>query len=163
MDSLRIGNTNNFPLNNVDGNFVNTYGTSVTSFNSSATPKGPHTIIGGRKNKKISRYNKMSRKHTRRQRKYRRTRNRRARRSRRYHMKGGIANYPESHTQFNNNNGSLSNTYSIGGPLSASNSAMANPPIFNRVGGEPDNLNHNALNSYGNSGAGAGFPSRGWF
>lgn len=78
-------------------------------------------------------------------------------------MKGGMANYPAGHTQFNNNNGSLSNTYSIGGPLSAGNSAMANPPPAIKLEGQPDNLNHNAVNSYGNGGAGAGFASRGWF
>lgn len=163
MNSLRIGNIDNFPLNNVDGNLVNKYGTSVTSFTSTTLPKGPH-LVGGRKNKKISRYNKMRySKRTRGHRRLKRTRNRRARRSRRYHMKGGMANYPAGHTQFNNNNGSLSNTYSLGGHLSAGNSALANPPLLNKVAGEPDNLNHNALNSYGNSGAGAGFASRGWF
>jgi hypothetical protein len=73
-------------------------------------------------------------------------------------------NYPAGHSQYMNNNGSQSNTYSIGGPLAASSSALANPaPIFNKVAGDVDNLNHNTLNSYNNIGAGSGFASRGWF
>jgi len=87
-------------------------------------------------------------------------------------MKGGAfqppmttPNYPEGHSQYMNNNGGISNTYSIGGPLSAGNSALANPPPQQLVSNAsiPDNLNHNTLNAYGNIGAGSGFPSRGWF
>ena len=87
-------------------------------------------------------------------------------------MKGGAfqppmttPNYPAGHSQMDNNNGGLSNTYSLGGHLSAGNSALANPPPQQLVAGAsvPDNLNHNTLNSYGNIGAGSGFPSRGWF
>jgi hypothetical protein len=154
MSPLQIGNTHRFPLDNIDGNLVNKYSTNFISAGSTTIPNGPHTIpvvVGGRKNKKISRYNKMSR--TRRHRKYRRTRNRRARRSRRYHMKGGMPNYPLGHSQYLNNNGGMSNTYSLGGQLSAANSAMANPPIFNRVAGQPDNYSR-----FTNT----GFPSRGW-
>lgn len=87
-------------------------------------------------------------------------------RSFRRHQKGGSAPiYPAGHSQYLNNNGSVSNTYSLGGPLSASNSALANPPPQQLVANAsiPDNLNHNALNAYGNSGAGSGFPSRGSF
>lgn len=95
---------------------------------------------------------------------------RRSRGSRRY-MKGGVSpmttpNYAAGHVQYNNNNGgSLSNTYSLGGQLYARESALANPPIFQKVenANVPDNLNHNTLNSYGNVGAGSGFPSRGSF
>lgn len=158
LNPLQIGNSNNFPLNDVDGNLVNKYSTSFVSAGSTTIPNGPHTIPvivgGGRKIKKISRYNKMSRKYrTRRQRGRSQSRNRRARRSRRYHMKGGMPNYPAGYSQYQNNNGGMSNTYSLGGQLSAGNSAMSTPPIFSRVAGQPDNYNH-----YTNT----GFPSRGW-
>jgi hypothetical protein len=74
-------------------------------------------------------------------------------------------NYSAGYSQYQNNNGSLSNTYSLGGLLSAKDSALANPPLLQKVenASVPDNLNHNTLNSYGNIGAGSGFPSRGWF
>ena len=74
-------------------------------------------------------------------------------------------NYPAGHSQYLNNHGGLSNTYSLGGHLSAGNSALANPPPQQLLAGasKPDNLNHNTLNAYGNIGAGSGFPSRGWF
>ena len=93
-------------------------------------------------------------------------------RTRRRYMKGGsfqspmgTPNYSPGHSQYLNNYvGDLnSNTYSLGGKLNADNSALANPPPVNVVKGEVDNLNHNTLNSYGNIGAGSGFPSRGWF
>ena len=71
-------------------------------------------------------------------------------------------NYPNGHTQYQNNNGSLSNTYSTGGVLPASLSALASPVPYQHVAGDVDNLNHNTLNSYGNIGAGSGFASRGW-
>lgn len=102
----------------------------------------------------------------------RRSARRSSRRSSRRHMRGGAfqppmttPNYPPGWSQFQNNNGSLSNTYSLGGPLSAGNSALANPPPQQLLAGasKPDNLNHNTLNSYGNIGSGSGFPSRGWF
>jgi hypothetical protein len=72
-------------------------------------------------------------------------------------------NYPHGHSQYQNNNGSLSNTYSTGGQLAPSLSALANPVPYQNVAGDVDNLNHNTLNSYGNIGAGSGFASRGWF
>lgn len=85
-------------------------------------------------------------------------------------MKGGAfqspmttPNYPAGHSQYMNNNGGQSNTYSLGGPLAAGSSALANPPIFNKVSGAPDNLNHNTLNAHNNIGAGSGVASRGWF
>jgi hypothetical protein len=99
-----------------------------------------------------------------------RTAKRASRRSKR--MTGGAfqppmttPNYPAGYSQYQNNNGSLSNTYSLGGQLSAGNSALANPPPQQLVvrANIPDNLNHNTLNAYGNIGAGSGFPSRGWF
>ena len=101
-----------------------------------------------------------------------RTARRSSKRSSKRHIKGGAfqppmttPNYPQGYSQFNNNNGSLSNTYSLGGQLSPSSSALANPPIKQLVtdANIPDNLNHNTLNAYGNIGAGSGFPSRGWF
>ena len=74
-------------------------------------------------------------------------------------------NYPNGYSQYQNNNGSLSNTYSLGSPLAPQNSALANPPPQQLVTNAniPDNLNHNTLNAYGKIGAGSGFPSRGWF
>lgn len=102
---------------------------------------------------------------------YARRMSRRSRRSRR-HMKGGafqsamsVPNYPTGHSQYQNNNGSLSNTYSIGSSLSAGQSALANPPPFQHIAGAsvPDNLNHNTLNADGNIGSGSGFTSRGSF
>ena len=93
--------------------------------------------------------------------------------SRRYRgMRGGAfqspmttPNYTAGHSQYMNNNGSQSNTYSLGGQLAANSSALANPPIFNKLDNAsvPDNLNHSTLNAYNNIGAGSGFPSRGWF
>ena len=74
-------------------------------------------------------------------------------------------NYAAGHSQYMNNNGSQSNTYSLGSQLSANSSALANPPIFNKIvnASAPDNLNHNTLNANGNIGSGSGFASRGWF
>jgi hypothetical protein len=72
-------------------------------------------------------------------------------------------NYPSGYSQYQNNNGSLSNTYSTGGVLPAASSALANPTPYQNVAGDVDNLNHNTLNSYGNIGSGSGFASRGWF
>ena len=87
-------------------------------------------------------------------------------------MKGGAfqppmttPNYPAGYSQYLSNNGSLSNTYGLGGPLPSNLSALANPPMLIKDlnASIPDNLNHNTLNSYGNIGSGSGFPSRGWF
>ena len=97
--------------------------------------------------------------------------NRRARSYSRRHMrqKGGVfqpamtsPNYPSGYEQYNSNNGSISNVYSLGGQLSAGYSALANPPPHSLVSGAnvPDILNHNTLNSYGNIGAGSGFLGR---
>jgi hypothetical protein len=169
MSYFKIGNTNNPPFNNVDGNLVNKFNTNQAFFSDNTIPKGPHTVqSGGKINRhkinKISRLYKMKRSAKRRRRS--RVRSKYARRysrrhSRRY-MRGGMS-YPAGHAQYQNNNGSLSNTYSVGSNLSASSSALANPPPYAKVAGDPDNLNHNALNAYGNSGAGSGFASRGWF
>jgi len=72
-------------------------------------------------------------------------------------------NYAAGYNQYQNNNGSLSNTYSTGGPLTSGLSALANPVPYQNVAGDVDNLNHNTLNANGNIGAGSGFASRGWF
>ena len=146
----------------------------------------PYSQKGGKINKKkinkISRKYKMKgskktiKKRVRKMKKrcrsrYARRMSRRTRNSRR-HMKGGAfqspmttPNYTAGHSQFQNNNGSLSNTYYIGSSLSAGQSALANPPPFQHIAGASisDNLNHNTLNANGNIGAGSGFPSRGWF
>jgi hypothetical protein len=144
--------------------------------------------INRRKINKISRKYKMKgsrksikRRLKRRMRSHRRSRSRhnRSRRMRggfifggsKYQMGGGFQapmtapNYPAGHSQYMNNNGSIPNTYSLGGQLSASSSSLATPPLMSKVANAavPDNLNHNTLNSYGNIGAGSGFASRGWF
>jgi hypothetical protein len=74
-----------------------------------------------------------------------------------YVMRGGYSQYM--------NNVPNTPSYSTGGQLSPALSALANPVPFKllpNVNGI-DNLNHNALNSFGNSGSGSGFPSRGSF
>jgi hypothetical protein len=75
--------------------------------------------------------------------------------NRRYVMKGGYSQYM--------NNLPDTPSYSTGGILPPSLSALASPtPFFKlpNINGI-DNLNHNALNSFGKSGSGMGFPSRG--
>jgi hypothetical protein len=135
--------------------------------------------INRRKINKISRKYKMKgskrtiKRHVRRMKSRVRSRyakRRSSKRTSRRYMKGGAfqppmttPNYPAGHSQMDNNNGGLSNTYSLGGHLSAGNSALATPPPYVKVAGQPDNLNHNTLNANGNIGAGSGFPSRGWF
>lgn len=81
--------------------------------------------------------------------------------SRRHHsrrrrvMRGGNSQYM--------NNVPNTPSYSTGGPLSPLLSALANPVPFNKLPNINgiDNLDHNALNSFGKSGSGMGFPSRG--
>lgn len=172
------------PVTHLDGKgLVNPDSSGVASFltTSRTIPSGPHTLPPAGSNvqsaaaiyqggKRINRkkINKISRKYKMKgsRRTRRRMRSKYARRSRRNKsksMRGGMA-YPAGHSQYMNNNGSISNTYSLGGPLSAGSSALANPPLFSKVenAAVPDNLNRNALNSYGNR-VGAGFASRGWF
>ena len=93
-----------------------------------------------------------------------RSSSRRSRSSRRTLHGGSLTlNYPSGYSQYQNNNGSLSNTYFIGSSLSAGQSALANPPPFQKLGPNGiDNYVRASSNSYGNS-AGSGFPSRGWF
>lgn len=181
------------PFYKIDRSFVNVDNSHVSGipFSSTQTPNGHHTLPasgsniqsaagiypakGGRKR------NKMSSKYTMRKSNRRRIKSRKFRRSRKHNRKhtrrhsrhkfrGGAFQsaasaplYPGGHSQYQNNNGSLSNTYSLGGPLSSSNSSLANPPPYQKVSGDVDNLNHNSLNAYGNIGAGSGFASRGWF
>lgn len=75
--------------------------------------------------------------------------------SRRHVMRGG-------HSQYMNN---VPNTpsYSTGGPLSPLLSALANPVPYSKLPNINgiDNLDHNALNSFGKSGSGMGFLSKG--
>jgi hypothetical protein len=79
-------------------------------------------------------------------------------------MRGGT-NYTNGHTQFDNNRGGISNTFSLANTkLSAGESALANPPPYQWLKhGGVDNLDHYAKNGYGHTGSGSGFPSRGWF
>jgi len=136
----------------------------------------PNLQKGG-KNKIIYKYKmKYSKKHKHRHHKNcSHNKSRRSRRinrlkySRRRRQKGGFLppmttpHYPPGHLQYQNNDGSLSNTYSRGGVLPPSLSALANPAPYTVLKGDVDNLNHATLNSYGNIGAGSGFASRGWF
>jgi len=76
---------------------------------------------------------------------------------------GPMPNYPPGYTQYQNNQ-PFDKVFSTGGPLSPSLSALATPTPIDKVYNDAvDNLNHNALNSYGKGDAGMGFPSRGWF
>jgi hypothetical protein len=116
--------------------------------------KGSRRTIRHRVRKMKSRVrSKYSRRHSRRQSR---------RHSKRRMMAGGAPVYPAGHTQYDLNK-IISNTYSLGGQLDPKLSALANPPLQQKVGPDPDNLDHNAANSFGNAGAGSGFPSRGWF
>jgi hypothetical protein len=77
--------------------------------------------------------------------------------SRRRHnkvMRGGYSQYAS--------NVPNTPTYSTGGQLSPSLSALANPVPFKLLSNQSiDNLDHSELNSFGNSGSGMGFPSKG--
>ena len=69
-------------------------------------------------------------------------------------MRGGYSQYM--------NNVPNTPSYSTGGILPPSLSALANPVIFSKLPNSAiDNLNHNALNFFGKSGSGMGFLSRG--
>ena len=71
-------------------------------------------------------------------------------------QRGGMPNYPAGHSQYLNNV-PMTQTYSVGGPLSASQSALANPPPINTL----DNCT-NCIDNY-NHNQNFGFPSRGSF
>lgn len=139
----------------------------------------PTSQKGGKINKK--RINKISRKYkmSRSRRNHLRSRVRSrflGRRSRRTHKRGhhskrrhhysmrsGIRRQRGGWAQYQNNM-PVNNSYALGGPLSPSSVGMANPPPISSVYNDAvDNLNHNALNSYGNSGAGMGTASKGWY
>jgi hypothetical protein len=70
-------------------------------------------------------------------------------------MRGGYSQYMNNYPD--------TPSYSTGGILPPSLSALASPTPFTRLANINgiDNLNHNALNSFGKSGSGMGFPSRG--
>jgi hypothetical protein len=178
------------PLENINPSLVNVDDSHLQNFSNTIIPKGIHTLpapgsnvqsaasiyqkggkkINRRKINKISNKYKMrgNKKSIRRRVKSRILHNisrRNVRRTRRRRMRGGAAvapNYPAGYTQFNSNK-MLSNNYSVGGLLSAGSSALANPPIKSLNAAENDNLDHNAKNAWGKTGAGSGFPSRGWF
>jgi hypothetical protein len=180
------------PLANINPSLVNVDDSHLSLFTDRSIPNGPHTLPapgnnvqsaagiyqkGGRRKKinrtkinKISNKYKMrgNKKSIRRRIKSRILHNisrRNVRRTKRRRMRGGAAvapAYPAGYSQFNSNR-MISNNYSVGGPLSAADSALANPPIKSLNAAEVDNLNHNEPNAYGKTGAGSGFPSRGWF
>jgi hypothetical protein len=181
-DLVNIDNSNgdgNFFTNNTIPNGPHVLGSAGSNIQSAAGFYPPCKQTGGKINRKkinkISTKYKMkgSKKTIRRKLKRMKSRvlkrystrsSRRSRSSRRTLHGGSLTlNYPSGYSQYQNNNGSLSNTYSLGSPLSARNSALANPPPHIKVEGQPDNLNHYAKNAYGNSGSGSGFASRGWF
>jgi hypothetical protein len=82
----------------------------------------------------------------------RRTRRRTMKRS----QKGGMPNYPAGYSQYQNNM-PMTQTYSLGGKLDSSLSALASPPPVNVLSNCTscvDNYNRNTNQ---------GFPSRGWW
>lgn len=116
---------------------------------------GKRTKINRRKINKISRMYKMkSKRHIKRMKSRLRSKFRRSRHTTRRHtsvkrrgQRGGYAQYQ--------NNMPMTQTYSLGGPLSASSSALASPPpyqVLSNCTNCVDNYNH-----FTNS----GFPSRG--
>jgi len=163
----------------------NVYPFSSTQNPASSNPRALHEplnnvmaakgLIGGKKRRKISRKRinnisimykmKGSRKSV--TRRVRRIKSRlrskyglkrsRKNNSRRRHnkvMRGGYSQYAS--------NVPNTPTYSTGGQLSPSLSALANPVPFKLLSNQSiDNLDHSALNSFGNSGSGMGFPSKG--
>jgi len=183
---------NSTPFKNVELSSLNLDSSHVQGipFQSTTIPNGIHTAPsnlykGGKINRK--KINKISRKYkmkgskktisrhikrikSRVRSKYARThRNKTLRNKSRKnkYLKGGAhaaqaPNYPAGYTQYQNNK-MYSHNYSTGGELPAGLSALANPVPFKVLAPGTDNLNHNAVNAYGNSGAGSGFPSRGWF
>jgi len=117
---------------------------------------GKRTKINRKKINKISRMYKMkSKRHIKRMKsrlrstfRHKKRASRRNSRVKRRGQRGGYAQYQ--------NNMPMTQTYSLGGPLSASSSALASPPpyqVLNNVGQCADNYNHFS---------GVGFPSRGW-
>lgn len=71
-------------------------------------------------------------------------------------QRGGMPNYPLGYSQYQNNI-PMTPTYSVGGPLSASESALANPPPIKAL----DNC-VNCADNYSRF-SNSGFPSRGSF
>lgn len=168
----------------------NVYPFSSTQNPASSNPRALHEplnnvmaakgLIGGKKRRKISRRRinnisimykmkggkksvtrRIRRIKSRLRSKYRIRRGSKKNISRRHHrsqynkvMRGGDSQYASN----------VPNTpsYSTGGPLSPLLSALANPVPFKLLPNQSiDNLDHNALNSFGKSGSGMGFPSKG--
>ena len=113
------------------------------------TKKSIRRKIRKLKSKMRSRFAMKSRKN------HKRSNRRSASNRKSYNMTGG-------YSQYMNNMPSTPNM-STGGPLSPSLSALANPVPYQRMFNtdSTDNLNHNALNFFGKSGAGMGFQSKG--
>lgn len=121
------------------------------------------TKIKRRKINKISRMYKMKRSRriqktkSRLRAKYaKRTISRGRKRTAKRSQRGGMPNYPAGYSQYQNNM-PMTQTYSLGGKLDASDSALANPApvnVLKNTGSCTDNYNH-----YTNQ----GFPSRGWW
>jgi nucleosome binding factor SPN SPT16 subunit len=85
-----------------------------------------------------------------------RSRSNRRRRTLKGGQKGGMPNYPLGYSQYQNNM-PMTQTYSLGGKLTANESALANPPpvkVLSNCTNCVDNYS-----KYTNS----GFPSRGWW
>jgi len=121
--------------------------------------------INRKKINKISRKYKMSRtrkssikKHIRKlsKRILRKTKGKKhTKRSHKRSMKGGYSQYQ--------NNLPMTNTFALGGKLAPAESALANPPLVDKLSNCTnciDNYNHNAFNANGYR-TGSGFPSRG--
>lgn len=83
------------------------------------------------------------------------SRTKRHSKSRRRSMRGGYAQYQ--------NNLPMTNSYGLGGKLAPSESALANPPLIDKLSNCTnciDNYNHNSPNAYGHN-TGSGFQSKG--
>jgi len=147
----------------VNPNVLPSISSNIQAANASRFVGGRKTI-NRRKINKISRMYKMkgSRKHCKRMksrvrsrynsRRRSRSRSSQSSRRRRSQMRGQSMNQRGGYAQYQNNQ-PISSTYSTGGHLSPSLSAMANPVPYQKLGNEVDNYNH-----FTNS----GFPSRGW-
>jgi len=137
-----IVNTNKQPLDNVNPQFVNKFNETLSNIKMTDTtiPK-----VGGKRYSKRKMHKKKKTKVK-----------RRKSTKRRKSYRGGWS-------QYMNNNGSVSHIYTRGGILAPENSALANPAPYKILPNAtaPDNLNHFKLNSYGNSGSGSGFSSKG--
>lgn len=130
------------PNSNINPAFVNSGNSNYAgNFGSNEIPSSAHSmrgaswnvdaakgIIGGGKRKNITKmYRKMAKRQTRRKRRSTYKRRRVMRRSRRMRMRGG-----GPYVQYGSNS-PMTDTYSLGGKLSANLSAMASPPPYTKV------------------------------